>query len=98
MVAIADDHAAILVFVLYGIDVLKAVPLEAFPATAELHRTRWPQVLARVRSQREALAKLANRVSERTRRKAGGPPAKAVRRAAAKKKTARRGNPAPTRR
>ena len=42
VVAIADDHAAILVFVLYGIDVLKAVPLEAFPATAELHRTRWP--------------------------------------------------------
>jgi len=69
VVAIADDYAAILVFVLYGIDVLQAVPLEAFPGTSELHRTRWPQVLARARAQREALAKLANRVSERKRKK-----------------------------
>lgn len=98
VVAIADDHAAILVFVLYGIDVLKAVPLEAFPATAELHRTRWPQVLSRARAQRDALAKLANRVSEGPRSKAVRPPAKAVRRIAAKKKAAKRGGPTRTRR
>lgn len=71
VVAIADDYAAILVFVLYGIDVLQAVPLDAFPSTAELHRTRWPQVLARARAQRDALAKLANRVSEGPRRLGG---------------------------
>jgi hypothetical protein len=74
------------------------VPLEAFPSTTELHRQRWPQVLARARSQREALAKLANRVSERARREAGVPRPKAVRRPAAKKKTSGRGKPAPKRR
>lgn len=98
VVAIADDYAAILVFVLYGIDVLQAVPLEAFPSTTELHRQRWPQVLARARLQREALAKLANRVSERARRGVGVARPKAVRRPAAKKKTSRRGKPAPKRR
>jgi hypothetical protein len=107
VVAIADDYAAILVFVLYGIDVLQAVPLEAFPSTAELHRQRWPQVIARARSQREALAKLANRVSERPRlpkrrSSAGATRAAGVTgatgRAAAKKTPARRRKPAPGRR
>jgi hypothetical protein len=70
VVAIAEDYAAILVFVLYGIDVLQAVPLDAFQATSELHRRRWPQVLARMCAQRESLAKLANRVSEPSRQKA----------------------------
>lgn len=69
VVGIAEDYAALLVFVLYGIDVLQAVPLEAFPGSAELHRERWPQVLAHVRAQREALAKLANRVSNGARGK-----------------------------
>ena len=94
---IADDYAAILVFVLYGIDVLQAVPLEAFPTTAELHRKRWPQVIARARSQREALAKLANRVTERPRRKAGPSSAAAAGTKTARKKSAVR-NPAPRRR
>jgi hypothetical protein len=98
VVAIADDHAAILVFVLYGIDVLNAVPLEAFPATAELHRARWPEVVARATAQRTALAKLANRVADRSRRKAVRPPAKAVRRTAARTQRTGRGKPAPKRR
>ncbi len=67
VVAMADDYAAILVFVLYGIDVLQAVPLDAFPKTPELRR--WPQVVARAESQRASLAKLANRVSDAARRK-----------------------------
>ncbi len=70
VVAIAEDYAALLVFVLYGIDVLQAVPLESFPGSVELRRKRWPQVLAHVRAQREALAKLANRVSDAARPKA----------------------------
>jgi len=98
VVAIADDYAAILVFVLYGIDVLQAVPLEAFPTTAELHRTRWPQVIARARSQRESLAKLANRVSERARLEGARSSAGATGRVAAKKTSARRGKAAPRRR
>jgi hypothetical protein len=90
VVAIADDHAAILVFVLYGIDVLQAVPLDAFPATTELHRTRWRQVQARARAQREALAKLANRVSERGARRAVRPRAAAKKQATARKAAGRR--------
>ncbi len=69
IVAMADDYAAILVFVLYDIDVLQAVPLDAFAATPELHRRRWPQVVTRVNAQRAALAKLANRVSDAARKK-----------------------------
>ncbi len=73
VVGIAEDYAALLVFVLYGIDVLQAVPLEAFPGSAELHRKRWPQVLDHLRAQREALAKLANRVSDAARAKVPRP-------------------------
>jgi hypothetical protein len=95
VIAIADDYAAILVFVLYGIDVLQAAPLEAFPTTTELHRKLWPQVTARARSQREGLAKLANRASERSRGetskpgKPGKPGKKATARPGARKSAAR---------
>jgi hypothetical protein len=44
--------------------VLKAVPIEAFNGTPELHARRWPQVLADVGRRRTAMAKLANRVSD----------------------------------
>lgn len=88
VVAIADDYAAILVFVLHGIDVLKAVPLEAFPSDSGLHRTRWPQVIARARAQREALSKLTNRVSERPRRKTGRLPVGAAEKRSAERKPA----------
>ncbi|MFO1456127.1 MAG: hypothetical protein U1F18_07770 [Steroidobacteraceae bacterium] len=64
VVSIAQDHAALLVHVLYGIDVLAAVPIADFTRSPELHRKRWPQVVANIESQRRALAKLASRVSE----------------------------------
>jgi hypothetical protein len=64
VVGIAEDHSGLLVFVLYGIDVLKAAPMDAFLETPELHSGRWPQVLAEVGRQRASLAKLANRVSD----------------------------------
>lgn len=64
VVGIAQDYAGLLVHVLYGIDVLDAVPLDAFHRSSELHARRWPQVVAKVGAQRAALAKLAGRVRE----------------------------------
>ena len=64
VVGIAEDHSGLLVFVLYGIDVLKAAPVDAFLDMPELQSRRWPQVLAEVGLRRKALAKLANRVSD----------------------------------
>lgn len=65
VVAIAEDYTGILVFVLYGIDSLSAVPLDAFEEVTELQQRRWPQMVAHIRAQRESLAKFANRVSDR---------------------------------
>jgi hypothetical protein len=58
---IASDIAAVRVFLLYGIDPLKAVPLEDFRTTAALHKVRWPQIVADVAEKRESLRKLASR-------------------------------------
>jgi hypothetical protein len=58
---IASDIAAVRVFLLYGIDPLKAVPLEDFRTTATLHRVRWPQILAEAGEKRESLRKLSSR-------------------------------------
>ncbi len=60
---IASDIAAVRVFLLYGIDPLKAVPLEDFRTTAALHKVRWPQIVADVAEKRESLRKLASRSS-----------------------------------
>lgn len=58
---IASDIAAIRVFLLYGIDPLKAVPLEDFRTTSALHKVRWPQIVAEVGERRESLRKLLSR-------------------------------------
>lgn len=64
VVAIAQDYAGLLAYVLFGIDVLDAVPLDAFRRSTELHSRIWPQVADLVAEQRAALAKLAGRVRE----------------------------------
>jgi hypothetical protein len=58
---IASDIAAVRVFLLHGIDPLKAVPLEDFRTTSSLHKVRWPQIVAEVRGKRESLRKLSSR-------------------------------------
>ncbi|TAK53137.1 MAG: hypothetical protein EPO25_11615 [Gammaproteobacteria bacterium] len=57
--AIAADIAAVRVFLLFGIDPLRAVPLEEFRTTSALHRVRWPQIVAEVGEKRETLRELA---------------------------------------
>ena len=49
------------VFLLYGVDPLKAVPLEDFRTTSALHKVRWPQIVAEVSEKRESLRKLSSR-------------------------------------
>jgi hypothetical protein len=57
---IAADIAAVRVFLLYGIDPLKAVPLEDFRTTSALHKVRWPQIVSEVSKKRESLRKLSS--------------------------------------
>ena len=57
---IAGDIAAVRVFLLYGIDPLKAVPLEDFRTSSALHKVRWPQIVAEVGKKRESLRKLSS--------------------------------------
>jgi hypothetical protein len=57
---IGSDIAAIRVFLLYGVDPLKAVPIEAFRTTTALHKVRWPQIVAQVAETRESLRKLSS--------------------------------------
>jgi len=65
---IAGDIAAVRVFLLYGIDPLKAVPIEDFRTTASLHKLRWPQLIAEIGAKRESLRKLASKSTRRVRR------------------------------
>jgi hypothetical protein len=58
---IANDIAAVRVFLLYGIDPLKAVPLEDFRTTSALHKVRWPKIVAEVGEKRESLRRLSSR-------------------------------------
>jgi hypothetical protein len=58
---IADDIAAVRVFLLYGVEPLAAVPLEDFRTTSALHKVRWPQIVAAVAAKRETLRRLAVR-------------------------------------
>lgn len=62
---IAGDIAAVRVFLLYGIDPLKSVPLEDFRTTSALHKVRWPQIVAEVGAKRESLRKLSLRSTRR---------------------------------
>jgi hypothetical protein len=57
---IGADMAAVRVFLLYGIDPLKAVPLEDFRTTSALHKVRWPQIVSEVAEKRESLRKLSS--------------------------------------
>ena len=63
IVDIACDIAALRVFLLYRIDPLEAVPLDAFRTTSSLHRKRWPQVLAEVGSKRTTLRRAASQMT-----------------------------------
>jgi hypothetical protein len=65
---IAADMAAVRVFLLYGIDPLKAVPLEDFRTTSALHKVRWPQIVAEVTGKRESLRKLSSKSSRSAKR------------------------------
>ena len=66
VVEIAGDLASVRVFLLFGLDPLLAVPLEAFRVTSALHLRRWPQLSAELDAQREALRKaLARRPGAR---------------------------------
>ena len=56
---VALDIASVRVFLLYGIDPLAAVPLDAFRTTTALHKKRWPQIERDVRKKRATLGKLA---------------------------------------
>jgi hypothetical protein len=52
---IARDIAAVRVFLLYGIDPLKAAPASEFPTTSRLRKVRWRQIVADVDAKREAM-------------------------------------------
>jgi hypothetical protein len=58
---IAGDIGAVRVFLLYGIDPLKGVPLEDFRTTSALHKVRWPQIVAEVGEKRESLRRISSR-------------------------------------
>jgi hypothetical protein len=58
---IANDIAAVRVFLLYNIDPLGAVPLEDFRTTSALHKVRWPQIVAQVTANRESLHRVSPR-------------------------------------
>ena len=63
---IAGDIAAVRVFLLYGVDPLRAVPLEDFRTTTALHKVRWPQIVADVAQKRDSLRKLSKSTSARS--------------------------------
>ena len=58
---IASDIGAVRVFLLYGIDPLKGVPLEDFRTTSALHKVRWPQIVAEVGEKRASLRRLSSK-------------------------------------
>jgi hypothetical protein len=58
---ISADIGAVRVFLLYGIDPLKAVPLADFRTTSALHKLRWPQIVTEVGEKRESLRKLSSK-------------------------------------
>lgn len=63
----ANDIAAVRVFLLYGIDPLESVPLDQFRTTTALHKVRWPQIMAEETRKRESMRKLMAGVSRRGR-------------------------------
>jgi hypothetical protein len=69
VVDIAQDVAAVRVFLLYAIDPLHAVPLDDFRTTSALHRRRWPQIVSEIEGRRETLRRLMARPANRSRRR-----------------------------
>lgn len=67
IVEIAHDIAAVKVFLLYGIDPLKAIPLDEFRTTSALHKVRWPQIVADTNERRETLRRLTSNATKRAR-------------------------------
>jgi hypothetical protein len=65
VVAIAEDIAAIRVFLQDGIDPLAAVPLESFRTTGKLHSQRWPAIQAAVARKRETASRTLKRARGR---------------------------------
>jgi hypothetical protein len=63
---IAGDMAAVRVFLLYGVDPLKAVPLEDFRTSAALHKVRWPQIVGEVGEKRASLRNLSSGTASST--------------------------------
>jgi hypothetical protein len=57
---IAYDIAAVRVFLLYGIDPWRAIPLEDFRTTSALHKVRRPKIVAEVAEKRESTRKLSS--------------------------------------
>ncbi len=64
---IASDIAAARVFRLYAIEPLEAVPLGQFRTATALHKVRWPPIRADLTRKREAMRRLAAKVSDRGR-------------------------------
>ena len=63
--SIAADIGAIRVFLLYGVDPLKAVPVEEFRTTVALHNKRWPQIVEHVNDQRKKIRRLVQAKAQR---------------------------------
>jgi hypothetical protein len=68
VVAIAEDIAAVRVFLLYGIDPLLAVPVESFRTTTNFHQKRWPQIVTALESKRQKAKGLGREATRRLRR------------------------------
>ncbi len=65
VVEISADPAARRVFLLFGVDALAAVPLDAFRTSTALHQQRWPQVLKEAARQRDTLRRATERRSRK---------------------------------
>jgi hypothetical protein len=65
VVAIAEDIAAIRVFLQDGIEPLAAVPLESFRTTGKLHSQRWPAIQTGLARKRETVSRTLRRTRSR---------------------------------
>lgn len=61
VVEIAADIGARRVYLEYGIDPSRAIPLEDFRTTSALHTKRWPQIMNKLAKQRQKMQRLQAR-------------------------------------
>jgi hypothetical protein len=66
VVAIAEDIAGVRVFLLYAVDPLSAVPLDAFRTTPKLHKERWPRIERELRATRTSVSRSLRAPRRRT--------------------------------